>query len=148
VNPGGEMSTRGPKPPPGERILGHGIDLTPCARIEEMIERHADRFLERIFTDGERAYAGAARKRRAERFAVRFAAKEAAMKALGTGWSRGISWTDIEVVQDAAGAPGLALHARGARIAREQGVRRWLVSLSHTEDLAIASVLALGDGVS
>jgi holo-[acyl-carrier protein] synthase len=129
-------------------IVGHGVDLTPCARIGELLDRHADRFLERVFTETERGYADALPKRRLQHLAARFAAKEAAMKAIGAGWRDGIAWTDIETVNEPSGAPLLRVSGVFARRAEEAGVRRWLVSLSHTDDLAIASVLALGEAVS
>src|SRR5690606_37134845 len=91
-------------PAPGSRspalILGHGIDLVENARIAEMLERHGDRFLARVFTEQERSCVMRHEKRRVERLAARFAAKEAIAKALGTGISDGISWTDIEVVSE------------------------------------------------
>jgi holo-[acyl-carrier protein] synthase len=122
-------------------IVGHGIDIVEVARIGEMVERHGDRFLERCFTAGERAYADA-KKRRAEHLAGRFAAKEAVLKALGTGWRTGIAWTDIEVVVLPTGQPEVRLHGQAARAAAERGVRSWLLSISHTEALATASAIA------
>jgi holo-[acyl-carrier protein] synthase len=131
-------------------IVGHGIDLADVARLGAMVERHGTRFLDRVFTQDEQAYALASVKRRDEHLAARFAAKEAALKALGTGWSGGIAWTDIEVRRDAAGVPGLHVTGEAARRAHDLGVTRWHVSLSHTvageAGLAIASVIAEGDG--
>jgi len=126
------------------RILGHGIDMTPTQRIAEMIERHGDHFLARVYTDAERA-AGAAKKRNTEHFAARFAAKEAALKALGTGWRDGIAWTDVEVVSEPSGRPVLRLRGEAARIAGDLGITQWLVSLTHTKDHAAASVIAMGE---
>ncbi len=126
----------------GMLVLGHGVDLTDVERIERMLQEHPDRFVERVFTMGERAYADAGGVRRAERYAARFAAKEAVMKALGTGWRSGIAWTDAEVVHGADGAPRLRVHGRLAEIAAERGIDTWLVSLSHTDDVAMASVIA------
>jgi holo-[acyl-carrier protein] synthase len=123
-------------------VLGHGVDLANVARIERMLQEHPDRFAERVFTAVERAYADAGGVRRAERYAARFAAKEAAMKALGTGWRSGIAWTDAEVVHGADGAPTLRVHGRLAEIAAERGIDAWLISLSHTDELAMASVIA------
>lgn len=124
------------------RILGHGIDLVENARIEKMLRDHPQRFLERCFTQGEQAYADASPGRRVERLAVRFACKEAVLKAIGTGWRDGIAWTDIEVKHKHTGAPILEVGGQCARIASEMGVTHWMVSLSHTEQYAIASVIA------
>lgn len=126
------------------RILGHGVDLVVVARLARSIDEQGERFLARVFTDGERACADALPRRRLERLAARFAAKEAALKALGTGWRSGIAWTDIEVVSEASGAPSLRVSGRASEIAAERGVTAWLVSLSHTSEHALASVLALG----
>lgn len=128
--------------PAGLWVMGHGVDLTEVARIERMLQEHPDRFTERVFTAMERAYADAGGPRRAERYAARFAAKEAAMKAMGTGWRSGIAWTDAEVVHGADGAPTLRVHGRLAEIAAERGIDAWLISLTHTGDLAMASVVA------
>lgn len=126
-------------------LLGHGIDLTQTARIAQMIERHGDRFLQRVFTDAERAYCDASAKRRAEHYAARFAAKEAALKAIGTGWRNGIAWTDVEVLRAPSGAPSLKCWGKVAEIADEMGVTAWSVSISHTDAHAVASVIATGD---
>lgn len=122
-------------------ILGHGIDAVEVARIASLLDRHGERFLERCFTAGERAYADASR-RRVEHYAARFAGKEAILKALGTGWSRGIDWKDAEILRDDAGAPSVRLHGVAARIAFERGVARWSLSLSHTPTHAFASAIA------
>ena len=124
-------------------ILGHGVDLVKVDRIARSIDRFQDRFLQRVFTEGERRYSGQSR-RRDEHLAARFAAKEAVLKALGTGWSQGVSWTDIEVVSQASGRPALALHGRAADVARQMGVKWWHLSLTHTDGLAMASVIAEG----
>ncbi|MEO0512593.1 MAG: holo-ACP synthase [Planctomycetota bacterium] len=125
-------------------IVGHGVDITEVARIRDMVTKHGDRFLSRVFTAAERAYAQDSAKRSTERLAVRFAAKEAALKALGTGWSSGIAWTDIEVVSMPSGQPTLRVTGRAAAIAADSGIASWLVSLSHTESHAVASVIAQG----
>ena len=122
-------------------IVGHGIDAAEVARIGAMIDRHGDRFLDRCFTKGERTYADAS-KRRVEHYAARFAAKEAILKCLGTGWSRGVAWTDAEVVREPSGKPGVALHGVAARIAGELGIDRWSLSLTHTSEIAFASAIA------
>jgi holo-[acyl-carrier protein] synthase len=123
-------------------VIGHGVDLIDVSRIERMLVEHAERFRERVFTETERAYAEAGGRRRAERYAARFAAKEAAFKALGTGWRSGIAWTDAEVVHGVDGAPVLRVHGALAEAAQARGVDRWLVTLTHTDTLAMASVLA------
>jgi holo-[acyl-carrier protein] synthase len=107
-----------------------------------MLVDHGDRFREKVFTEIERAYAEAGGRRSGERYAARFAAKEAAFKALGTGWRSGIAWSDAEVVHGADGAPLLRVHGEFARVARERGVTRWLLSMTHTDSMAMASVLA------
>ncbi len=109
-----------------------------------MLADHPERFRDRVFTPDEIAYCEASRKRAAEHFAARFAAKEAVLKALGTGWRDGIAWTDIEIRRDPAGIPSIRLSGEAAAIAAEHGIRAWLVSLTHTTTLAQASVLALG----
>jgi len=130
------------------RIIGHGIDVVDIARIAAMLRDHGPQFIARCFTDAERAYCesvgGAGR--RAERYAVRFAAKEATFKALGTGWRSGISWRDAGIVHEPSGQPRLVVAGRCAEIARERGIAQWLVSLSHTPAAAMASVIAWGDG--
>jgi holo-[acyl-carrier protein] synthase len=121
-------------------ILGSGIDLVEVERIQQSIERYGARFLNRIFTRAEQDYC--LRKRMAaESFAARFAAKEAAAKALGTGMSRGVNWLQIEVVREPGGRPGLAFHGSAAQISARLGVARVVLSLTHTASLAMASVL-------
>lgn len=124
-------------------IVGHGIDLVEVARIAAMLDEHGQRFLDRCFTPAEQAYKAGSR-RRIEHLAARFAAKEAVLKALGTGLTGGINWTDIEVTNDDAGAPVLTLRGSARVAARRRGMLRWMVSLSHTDSLAMASVLAMG----
>lgn len=126
------------------QIIGHGIDLVDLDRIAVMIDRHGERFLERVFTEGERAYADSGGRRRVERYAARFAAKEAVFKAIGTGWRSGITWRDVDVRREPSGAPHIQLFGRCLEVAEEHGVERWLISLSHTDRAAIASVIALG----
>jgi len=121
-------------------IVGTGVDLERVDRIRAAIERHGRRFLERVFTAGEIAYVES-RKHRSESYAARFAAKEAAMKALGTGWDRGVRWVDVEIVREVKGRPELRFHGRAAEIAAELGCRSANVSLSHTSDNAIAQVI-------
>jgi holo-[acyl-carrier protein] synthase len=126
-------------------ILGVGIDLVRIARIRQAIDRWQDRFLARVFTEGELAYA---RRRRdpAEHLAARFAAKEAALKALGTGLSMGVRWREMEVQRARGEPPRLALSGRTAALGAARGVRTFHVSLTHDGDYAMAQVLAEGDG--
>lgn len=126
------------------KLIGHGIDMVEVERLAASLDRQGDRFLERVYTEAEAAYADANPKRRVEHLAARFAAKEAAMKALGTGWTRGVAFTDFEVLRDAAGAPSLRVSGAAAEIAAERGISAWSVSLSHTRGMAVASVLAIG----
>jgi holo-[acyl-carrier protein] synthase len=124
-------------------IIGLGLDATEIARIAHSIARYGDRFLRRVFTDEEIAYCQ--RKRdAAPSFAARFAAKEAAMKALGTGWSRGVHWTGIEVVRR-GGPPQLRFHGGAGERMRAMGATKSLVTLTHSRDLAIAHVMLMRD---
>ena len=125
------------------RIIGHGIDLVEVSRIMEMLERHGERFEQRCFTAREIAYAGTSR-RRTEHLAARFAAKEATLKALGTGLRDGMSWTDIEIVLLPSGQPTIEARGRVEEVAYQMGIGGWLVSMSHTDRHAIASVIAVG----
>jgi holo-[acyl-carrier protein] synthase len=124
-------------------ILGMGIDATDIPRIASALERYGERFLRRVFTEGEIAYC-TRRRNPAPHLAGRFAAKEAAMKALGTGHSRGVLWKDIEVFR-AGGPPQLRLHAGAAARAERMGVRSSLLTITHSDALAMAQVLLLGD---
>ncbi len=124
--------------------LAHGVDIVPVERIASMLEEHGERFLSRIFTEQERSYADANPKRRIEHLAARFAAKEAVMKALGTGWGEGVGWKDIEVQRAVSGAPSVALHGKAAAVAAGRGLGEWRLSLSHGGGFAIASVVAMG----
>jgi holo-[acyl-carrier protein] synthase len=125
-------------------VIGHGVDLVEIERIERMLEDHGDRFLERCFVESEIAWADQGPAVRSERIAARFAAKEAVLKALGTGLRDGIDWKDITVTRNDLGAPGVLLTGRAAEIAAESGITDWRLSLSHAGGLAMASVLALG----
>jgi holo-[acyl-carrier protein] synthase len=124
-------------------ILGLGLDATEIDRVAQMIERYGDRFVARIFTDGEIAYCRR-RKTFAVHFAGRFAAKEAAMKALGTGHSRGVLWRDVEVVRH-GGPPQLRFHGGAARRFQAMGASSSLLTITHTDSLAFAEVLLLGE---
>jgi holo-[acyl-carrier protein] synthase len=123
----------------------HGVDVVDIDRIADLIELHESRFLDRCFTRREQDYCTWKHKHLAERYAARFAAKEAAMKALGTGWARGIRWTDIEVEREGAGQPRLRITGRAAEVAGEQGIREWALSMSHSNFTAMASVIAWAD---
>jgi holo-[acyl-carrier protein] synthase len=121
-------------------ILGSGIDLAEIARIQHSMDRYGKRFLDRVYTAAEQAYC--LRKRKAaESFAARFAAKEAGAKALGTGISYGVNWLEIEVVRPAGGRPTLQFHGRAAQIAALLGVTHAALSITHTTELAMASVV-------
>ncbi len=122
-------------------IVGTGIDLCEVERIEKaMAAPHGARFRDRVFTSGEIAYAES-KANRAERYAARFAAKEAGMKALGTGWRNGLSWHDLEVWNLASGRPALRLHGKAAEFAERLGVRNISLSLTHTARQAMALVI-------
>jgi holo-[acyl-carrier protein] synthase len=120
-------------------LVGTGIDIIEIDRIAESIERYGDRFLDRIFTADEIAYCGR-KKNAAESYAARFAAKEAGAKALGTGIQQGITWKEIEVRREPSGRPTLHLSGRAAQLAARLGVRRTALSLTHSRNLAMASV--------
>ena len=126
------------------QILGHGIDLVDTPRIERLLGEHEQRLLDRVFTAGERDYSEAGGKLRVQRYAARFAAKEAVLKVLGTGWSGGIAWTDVEVVREPTGRPRVELHGEAAAVAQRLGVTDWHISLSHLEGHALASVIGVG----
>jgi holo-[acyl-carrier protein] synthase len=121
-------------------ILGTGIDIAEVDRIGESIERFGDRFLRRVFTEGEIRYCEA-RATRFESYAARFAAKEAGMKALGTGWSRGVRWRDIEVVRPKGQRPTIQFHGEAAAIAERLGAKNIALSLTHTSGQALAHVI-------
>jgi holo-[acyl-carrier protein] synthase len=121
-------------------IVGTGIDIAEVPRIRKSIERFGDRFLHRIYTAGEIRYCDS-KANRVERYAARFAAKEAAMKALGTGWSRGVRWRDCEVVRKPGGRPTITFHGKAGEFASRLGVKNAALSLSHTAEQAIAQVI-------
>jgi holo-[acyl-carrier protein] synthase len=124
-------------------IVGMGIDIAEVPRIQTVIEAQRERFLRRVYTLDEVAYCEQF-KNKYERYAGRFAVKEAAMKALGTGWSRGVRWVDLEVVRQRGGRPTLALKGEAKRIAEALGVKNIAVSITHTEQQAIAQVIFEG----
>ena len=122
-------------------MIGLGLDVTDITRIAETIERYGDRFLHRVFTDGEVAYC-TRRRVPAIHFAGRFAAKEAAMKALGTGHSRGVLWRDVEVIRR-GGPPQLQFHGGAARRFAEMDAGSSLLTITHSDSIALAEVLLL-----
>ena len=121
-------------------ILGTGVDIAEVPRIRHSIERFGDRFLHRVFTEGEIRYCEA-KAGRFESYAARFAAKEAGMKALGTGWSHGVRWRDIEVVRPKGQRPTIEFHGQAASIAARLGAKNIALSLTHTADQALAHVI-------
>lgn len=122
-------------------ILGTGIDIAEVPRIRESVQRFGDRFLHRIFTEGEINYCERRQARRFESYAARFAAKEAGMKALGTGWSRGVRWRDIEVVRPKGQRPTIQFHGQAAAIAAKLGTKNIALSITHTSEQALAHVI-------
>lgn len=121
-------------------IVGCGVDMMEIARIAETLERFGDRFCERVYLPGEILYCRGKRNA-AESFAARFAAKEAAAKALGTGIQSGVGWRDIEIVRASTGKPSLLFHGRAAARAQQMGVANAVVSLTHSRTHALAYVL-------
>jgi holo-[acyl-carrier protein] synthase len=121
-------------------IVGTGVDLAEVPRIEASIARFGRRFIERIFTPREIAYVER-KANRGERYAARFAAKEAGMKAIGTGWRRGVRWHDFEVANLPSGKPTLRLDGMAAEVARGLGVRNISLSLTHTREYGMAHVI-------
>ena len=121
-------------------IVGTGVDLAEVPRIRKSIERYGDRFIKRIYTPGEIAYVER-KANKYERYAARFAAKEAGMKAIGTGWRRGVTWHDFEVANLPSGRPTLKLHGVAAGFAKKMGVRNVSLSLTHTAELGMAHVI-------
>ena len=126
-----------------EKILGLGTDLVEISRIEESLAKFGDRFLEKIFLPGEITYARS-QSRPAPHLAARFAAKEAAAKAFGTGIGESLPWLGLEIGRHTSGEPFLRFHSSAADLARTRGVTRALVSLSHTQSLASATVALIG----
>jgi holo-[acyl-carrier protein] synthase len=123
-------------------IIGLGLDATDIDRVADVIERHGERFLRRVFTDAEIAYC-TRRRVPAIHFAGRFASKEAAMKALGTGHTQGVLWRDVEVIRG-GGPPRLELHGGAARRFAAMGGQSSLLTITHSDDLAMAQVMILG----
>jgi holo-[acyl-carrier protein] synthase len=124
----------------GRMIVGTGIDIAEVDRIRQTIERFGRRFTERVFTADEIRYCES-KANRVERYAARFAAKEAAMKAIGTGWNRGVTWRDVEVRRSPGQRPTMAFHGRAAEFFAKLGATRAHLSLTHTKELAMAQVI-------
>lgn len=127
-------------------LIGTGVDIVEIERVQRAVERRGEAFLERIYTPHELAFAGSSGARRYERLASRFAAKEAVMKALGTGWTGGVAWREIEVRAEAGKPPAVRLYGRAAEVAREKAVERIHLALSHSRGFALATAHAEGSG--
>lgn len=123
-------------------VIGIGTDIIECPRIDEMLEKHGELFLERVYTEREQQYCRD-RKAAGQHYAGRWAAKEAVLKALGTGWSRGIRWVDIEVVNEMGGRPRIELTGAAREIADQLGIREVLISISHCRSHATAYAVAV-----
>ncbi len=121
-------------------IVGTGIDIVTTARFRAILERQKERFVQRVFTAAEQEYCKGHRNP-VPHYAARFAAKEAFLKALGTGWAGGIRWLDIEILRSPGAAPSIRLHAVAAQVAAEKLVRSIHVSLSHSDEAAVATVI-------
>ncbi|HAA69886.1 MAG: holo-[acyl-carrier-protein] synthase [Planctomycetaceae bacterium] len=125
-------------------VIGIGTDIVECLRIAQMIERHGELFIGRVYTPHEIGYCSA-RKAATQHYAGRWAAKESVLKALGTGWSRGVSWRDMEIRNDGDGKPRVALAGGAKEISDSLGINEFLVSISHCRSHATAIAVALGN---
>ncbi|GAB5403062.1 MAG: holo-ACP synthase [Aureliella sp.] len=130
---------------PLSTVIGIGTDIIECDRIEQMIEKHGDTFLKRVYTSDEISYC-AGRKAANQHYAGRWAAKEAVLKALGTGWAHGIQWTDVEVVNQIGGKPEIVLAGVASKISHEMGIKQMMISISHCKGYATAYATAIGEG--
>ena len=119
------------------QLISIGTDIIECVRIAQMIEKHGEVFLQRVFTQKEIVYCSS-RKAATQHYAGRWAAKEAVLKVLGTGWAKGIQWTDVEVVNEVSGAPKIKISGKAAEIAKERGIREVMISISHCRSYATA----------
>lgn len=124
-------------------VIGIGTDITETERIARMIEKHGNLFLDRVYTAGEQEYCGI-RKAAVQHYAGRWAAKEAVLKAMGTGWAKGIHWTDIEVINEMGGAPHIRLHGEAVNVCVDKGIEKILITISHCQDYATAFATAIG----
>jgi holo-[acyl-carrier protein] synthase len=118
-------------------LISIGTDIIECVRIAQMIEKHGEVFLQRVFTQKEILYCSS-RKAATQHYAGRWAAKEAVLKVLGTGWAKGIQWTDVEVVNEVSGAPVIKITGKAAEIAKERGIREVMITISHCRAYATA----------
>jgi len=118
-------------------LISIGTDIIECVRIAQMIEKHGEVFLQRVFTQKEILYCSS-RKAATQHYAGRWAAKEAVLKVLGTGWAKGIKWTDVEVVNEVSGAPVIKITGKAADIAKERGIRDVMITISHCRAYATA----------
>jgi len=126
-------------------ILGHGIDLVECTRIARIMENHKARFLDRVLTAAEQQHTARYTRGFVQSVAGRWAAKEAILKVIGTGWRGKIAWTDMEILPDALGKPTVTLTGETARLAAARGMKRIVVSITHTAQHAAASAIGLSD---
>jgi holo-[acyl-carrier protein] synthase len=124
-------------------IIGHGIDIVEVARFTKTLDRTQNQFESQCFTDLERRIADEAGVNRVACLAGRFAAKEAVLKAMGTGWSQGIAWTDVEIQRLETGCPNVVLSAKAKDIANRLGITIWFISISHEASYAVASAIAV-----
>ena len=125
-----------------QNVVGIGTDIVECLRIAQMVDRHGELFVNRVYTSREIQYCQS-RKQATQHFAGRWAAKEAVLKALGTGWIKGISWRDVEVANDEAGRPSIILHGGAKEVAQKMEIGEMLISISHCRSHATAYALAL-----
>lgn len=125
-------------------IVGLGTDIVEIKRIEKMVDRHGEHFLKRVYTDAEIAYCSR-KKHAAESYAGRWAAKEAVMKTLGTGFIKGVHFVEIEVESLKSGKPLIKLHATTADVAKNLGIKEILITMSHSKELATATAIAVGE---
>ncbi|MFK7738128.1 MAG: holo-ACP synthase [Pirellulaceae bacterium] len=128
---------------PARPVIGIGTDIIECERIDQMIAKHGDTFLQRVYTGDEIEYCSG-RKASNQHYAGRWAAKEAVLKALGTGWAHGIQWTDVEVVNLQGGRPVIALSGKAKEISIQQGIEEMMISISHCKHYATAYATAVG----
>ncbi len=124
-------------------IIGIGTDITECLRIARMIERHGELFISRVYTPEEISYCQS-RAQATQHFTGRWAAKEAILKALGTGWRKGISWRDVEIRNEPAGRPIVSMHGGAKDVVQQLGIAKMLVSISHCRTHATAYAIAVG----
>lgn len=125
-------------------IVGIGTDIIECERIEHMLEKHGDVFLKRVYTANEIDYCSG-RKAAVQHYAGRWAAKEAVLKALGTGWAHGIQWTDVEVINQPGGKPNIVLGGVAKELSLQQGICEMMISISHCKGYAVAYATAIGE---